>query len=412
MNRIRVKNFGPVKRGLDSNEGWLDFNKVTIFIGGQGSGKSSIAKLISTFTWIEKALVRGDLTKKEVENYDRFKKRHCAYQNIHNFFHTNTELEFEGRAYHFSYKNGKFKVQKHTVNGFQSPKIMYVPAERNFVSAVVQPEKLKYLPQPLYTFLEEFIRSNEEIEEDILLPVNDLAYRFDKKKRAFRLIGKQYEILLSEASSGLQSAIPLFLVSKNLAEGIHQVHNYSKSRLSIETKQKLRDQLLKILQDKGGNDNIQSAAMEILSSMAQNDYFVNIVEEPEQNLFPKSQWAILKSLLEFNNMNESNRLLITTHSPYLINYMNLAIQAHALGLKMQSGNDDTLHHQLNSIVPQTAQISGQHVSIYQFDEKTGNISLLPQPEGIPSGDNYLNNILREGNYLFDALLELEQELWH
>jgi predicted ATPase len=59
-----------------------------------------------------------------------------------------------------------------------------------------------------------------------------------------------------------------------------------------------------------------------------NKCFQNIVEEPEQNLFPSSQWEMLKSLLEFNNKNKGNRLIITTHSPYLINYLSISIQAY------------------------------------------------------------------------------------
>ena len=64
MSRIRIKKFGPVQNGVHDNDGWLDIKKVTIFIGNQGSGKSTIAKLISTFTWIEKALMIGDYNKR------------------------------------------------------------------------------------------------------------------------------------------------------------------------------------------------------------------------------------------------------------------------------------------------------------------------------------------------------------
>jgi predicted ATPase len=67
MSKIKIKNFGPIKEGYQENDGWIDIKKVTVFIGNQGSGKSTVAKLISTFTWIEKALVRGDYTKKWFE---------------------------------------------------------------------------------------------------------------------------------------------------------------------------------------------------------------------------------------------------------------------------------------------------------------------------------------------------------
>ena len=72
MSKIRIKNFGPIKEGFKetlpdgSVNDWLDVKKVTVFIGNQGSGKSTVAKLISTLTWIEKVLHRKDLTSKQL----------------------------------------------------------------------------------------------------------------------------------------------------------------------------------------------------------------------------------------------------------------------------------------------------------------------------------------------------------
>lgn len=63
MSRIKIRNFGPIKEGYQENDGWIDVKKVTVFIGNQGSGKSTVAKIISTFTWIEKSLVRATLIK-------------------------------------------------------------------------------------------------------------------------------------------------------------------------------------------------------------------------------------------------------------------------------------------------------------------------------------------------------------
>ena len=63
MSKIKIKNFGPIRNGF-INEGhpdFIDINKVTVFIGPQGSGKSTIAKLVSCFTWIEKAFVKDIL---------------------------------------------------------------------------------------------------------------------------------------------------------------------------------------------------------------------------------------------------------------------------------------------------------------------------------------------------------------
>lgn len=404
MSRIMVKHFGPIKEGFTTGNGWLEAKKVTVFIGNQGSGKSTVAKLISTFTWLEKALMRGDIKEKELELYNRFQKKHCAYQNIHNFFKPNTYLEFQGKAFDFSYQNNKFKVTPRKSKHVQVPKVMYIPAERNFVSAVVQPEKLRYLPLTLYTFLEEFIRSNEEAEGPIRLPINDLEYRFDKKKRTFKLLGDAYEILLSEASSGLQSAIPLFLVSKNLAEGINRESAVTKAKLSIEEKGRLREQLLKILADQRASNDLQSTAVEVLSSITKNDYFVNIVEEPEQNLYPTSQRLILHSLLEFNNLNPLNQLIITTHSPYLINDLTLCVKAQQLSARL---NEEIDVAKLHAIVPQKSMVKPEDLTIYEMDEKTGTIHLLDSYDGLPSDENRLNEKLGESNELFAQLLDIQ-----
>lgn len=49
MCKMRVKSFGPIKQGLKTDDGFIDFSKVTIFIGNQGTGKSTLAKLFSSF---------------------------------------------------------------------------------------------------------------------------------------------------------------------------------------------------------------------------------------------------------------------------------------------------------------------------------------------------------------------------
>ena len=42
MVKIKVKNFGPIKEGYLDNNGWIEIEKNTFFIGNQGSGKSTL----------------------------------------------------------------------------------------------------------------------------------------------------------------------------------------------------------------------------------------------------------------------------------------------------------------------------------------------------------------------------------
>lgn len=40
---------------FDSEDGFIDFSKLALFIDDQGSGKSTVAKLFSLCSWLEKA---------------------------------------------------------------------------------------------------------------------------------------------------------------------------------------------------------------------------------------------------------------------------------------------------------------------------------------------------------------------
>jgi hypothetical protein len=115
---------------------------------------------------------------------------------------------------------------------------------------------------------------------------------------------------------------------------------------------------------------------------------------------------MLQSLLEFNNMNEENKLILTTHSPYLINYFTLAVKADELKKKVC---DDGLKAKLQKIVPFNATVSSDDLVIYELDETNGNIKKLGDYKGLPSDENYLNDGLGKTNDLFVELLKIEDQ---
>ncbi len=101
---------------------------------------------------------------------------------------------------------------------------------------------------------------------------------------------------------------------------------------------------------------------------------------------------------------------MTTHSPYLINFLSIAIEGSVLFEKIKNSSRPELLEKLEKIIPTQSLVSGSDVVVYQLDESDGTIKKLPNPEGIPSDKNYLNQLLRQGNELFDKLLEIEEEL--
>ncbi len=414
MRSIRIKNFGPIDAGLadGENDGFMKIEKFTIFIGNQGTGKSSVTKLISTLSWLEKSLYRGDIKESYMTSYNRFVKEYCNYQNLKNYFRDETEISYRGEVYHLEFKNNKFEVTPIAFSNvpeanYKVPKIMYVPAERNFLSAVDYPDKLKGLPKSLSTFWEEMQRSLQELSGSLQLPIGDVKLEYDKSNKISRIVGKNYKVRLSESSSGFQSFVPLFLVSRNLAASLGKEKDNSKSEMSTAEQRRLKEEIEKIVNNPRLSEDFKETALKLLSDKYKNDAFLNIVEEIEQNLFPTSQKKILFKLIEFANETDGNGLLLTTHSPYIINYLTLCIKAFAVLSKIiQSSKKDTLEPQLEEIVPLKSTVDPDVSIVYQMNDD-GTIAILGNYKGLPSDENYLNEVLAEGNELFAKLLELE-----
>ncbi|MCB9287530.1 MAG: ATP-binding protein [Lewinellaceae bacterium] len=418
MSKIKINNFGPIKVGCQENDGWLEVKKVTVFIGNQGSGKSTVAKLISTFSWIEKALTRGDYDIKWFTRKNKFRNTYCSYHRLENYFfdingNDTADLEYRGDSYSMKYQKGDFSIVESTQkNTYSLPQIMYVPAERNFISTVKSPKLLKLSSDSLVEFLTEFDNAKMEVKSGGLqLPINNTNIEYDKLNDIINIKGEDYKVRLTEASSGFQSVVPLYLVSWYLANSVKKQTESSREPMSSDELERFKKGVAEIWANGNLTDEQKRVALSVLSSKFNKTALINIVEEPEQNLFPSSQRQMLNSLLEFNNISSDNKLIITTHSPYIINFLSIAIQGNILKDKIEnSENSKGALTALNGVVPVRSITAASDVAVYQLDEADGSIQELDSYEGIPSDENYLNQSLAEGNALFDSLLEIEQGL--
>lgn len=414
MTKIKLKNIGPIKNGLKDPSAYIEFKGITVFIGNQGTGKSTIAKLFSTLSWIEKALIRGDFSTQYIEQYNRFKNKYLAYQNISSYLNDNSYFEYIGNAFEFEYINNQFRVKnRKTYINYSFPKIMYVPAERNFVTSVDKPDLIKRLPLPLYTFMDEYEDAKQNIKGNFNLPIGKAKFEYRKHTRKSYIIGEDYNVELTEASSGYQSLVPLVLVTKYLSDVIKNKINDNRKELNRDEEEKIRKAVSELMKEHKISEEVFKAALEGISSRFKYDSFINIVEEPEQNLFPVSQKEILFELTKYHNENLNNKLVMTTHSPYIINYLSLAIQSFYLKDKINEIEFDEKRNYLLELlaakVPLESAVNTNKIDIYQIDD-FGAIQLLEMPYGIPSDKNYLNQQLKFGNIIFDSLLEIEEEL--
>lgn len=404
MVKLRIRNFGPIKGGFQGDDGWFEINKVTVFIGNQGSGKSTVAKLISIFMWLEKALVRGDI-KADALSFQKFKE-FFEYHRIENYFNFDTELEYKGKSFQIQYYNEMITTLELKNKSIKQGKIMYVPSERNFLSSIANINKVSDLiGGNLKEYAVEFRYAQKAFSNKSLkLPINNTKVIYDAiSDENYIEFNKNKRLKLVEASSGFHSLVPLYWVTKYLSDLVKRDDAELLELLStdqtIRRNKELKEFNLKELDEKKLLENIRKINDKYISK-----FLVNIVEEPEQNLFPNSQRELLNSLLAFNNGN--NMLIMTTHSPYLINYLSLAVEAHKFKEKRRKMSDD-LKSKLDSIVPANATLPAAKLVIYQMDDEKGTFERLANYYGLPSDENYLNESLGETNKLFSELLSLE-----
>ncbi len=352
MSRIKINNFGPIREGFTENEGWMNINKVTVFTGDQGSGKSTVAKLISLFFWIEKNIVRNTISADQL-NVNIFKNL-CNQQEIFEYFSEDTFISFEGDAFNFIYDNKTLSFKATANNGCKNyilPKIQYVSAARNLLTILYNisgqiidkdnnivdlssniPFMVRVLNIEYRKALEVFAKNG------FSLPINDTNVYYQNHNTFITTKGKR--ISMSAASSGIQSITPLLIVShylmnevrNDIYEKVQTLDNNLKKKIENDFAKENANLLEKFTQVcLFGKGILKNKEDEFLLDEKLKKYipssFINIVEEPEQNLFPISQQKVINTLLEYNNAKRENKLIISTHSPYILSTLNNSILA-------------------------------------------------------------------------------------
>jgi predicted ATPase len=340
MQRIVIKNFGPISNAE------IEIKKTVVLIGDNAIGKSTILKLISTFLWMEKVLVRGNNAIEYFTEEGRFKNEICKYHRIENYFQPRTLLQdgthivFSGTRFNFEYQSSPPKstdffsikeLDNHTP--YYLPQIMYIPAERNLIANVKNPQTLRLISASLVDFISEYDKAKNELKADLELPIGDnISINYRKAKDIVYIKDGDYEIPLNEAASGIQSNAPLYLVAWYLSKLTEHPSEISQN-MSSDENERFKKAIKEIYANESLTEEQRRAALSVLSLQFKNTAFVNIVEEPEQNLFPVSQMQIIKSLVSFCNQNENNKLIISTHSPYVLATINNLMLANKTGGK-------------------------------------------------------------------------------
>lgn len=388
MQRILIKNFGPISKAE------IEIKKVVVLIGDNAIGKSTIIKLISTFLWIEKALFRGS-DEKWFEKENRLKNFFLPYHRIETFLRPDSVIEYYGKAYTIKYSNNIIIIEKQTDNNYQLPQIMYVPAERNFISYVRNAKKDLKLSGALLDFTSEYYNSAEDLKATLVLPIRDFEIEYNKRHEMLYVKSKNHKIKITEAASGLQSAIPLCLVSDYLSKLVQNSGN--NDEMTSDDIKLFQKEINSILNDTNLNDKQRHVAISELSYKFNKKAFINIIEEPEQNLFPLSQMQLIKSLVSISNQKEDSKLIISTHSPYILASINNLILASKVGEKEPD--------KVNSIINKHMWLNNNDV--FAGFVRDGSVEKIIDEEFLMIQIEQIDSVSRMINEEFDFLFQID-----
>ena len=329
---LKIRNFGPIEEVELDN-----IAPLTILVGNSGSGKSTTLKVLSLFRWIYKRVVLRSYVKQAKINKTGLGiqiKTLLKISGLDEYWKTSTEIIYRRGDYEIIYKNNKLNAQASIPQTQLSlEKICFISDKRSMVSDIVNHKaEYKIANYHLQDTVENFLLASNTISE---LPIDFLNIRFETQKSSAGTQyyirgydGNKFSINLKNSSSGTQSIVPLNII----------VEYYAKY---FDPKKSMNSSLFKYLQD---NDRLKDFnTAQNIGEIEQKNVHI-LIEEPELSLDPDSQCQMIDVLIDscFVCKHQYDMtLMMATHSPYIVNYINLLLK------KWQTSVDNVSGTKLN-----------------------------------------------------------------
>ncbi len=412
MAKIIIRNVGPIK------DAEFELNKVNVFMGPQSSGKSTIAKIISYCTWVEKDVATSQSLKSYQDNKTHFRDHLVNFHKIKGYFRDDSFIYYKSDVVEIKWENQLCDIKWADQYAYKRSKISYIPSERNMI-ILPDVKKVEFGNTNIRSFLFDWFDARKNYPKENKLSILDLKvdyyYSESSTNEEDHIKGidnqREYDILLSNASSGLQSITPLIAMIDYLTNWIYNVDN---SSFEIQENQRkvsnyLTEELIlkpyygerfkqgdfkEMINEyvKAYNENNRIARQIFLnySTIRKNLFETKnsqfIIEEPEQNLFPLTQRDLIYTLIQKCLNKEGNSLTITTHSPYVLYALNNCMMGYLVKDKMPVGEQTELLCKNSLIDP-------EEVSVWQI--KNGNIISIIDRETKVVGNHYFNEVMGE-----------------
>lgn len=366
MRKLIITNVGPITQTAT-----IEYERFCILIGPQSNGKSTIAKILSTCMWLEKEACTT-LKMDVVKDGAAFKQLVEDFHRMHNYIHPDSSvIEYYSPFVKIIYNRGDFSLSFEDNISYERLKITYVPSDRNVVT-MKDIEKRDLDPTNFRSFLFDWLDTNRNFDTTHKATILNLGIKYyfnaEAKERMDMLThenGVTYDIPLYDASSGMQSLVPMNVLMHYLVTDYFD--NYGKG-VSFEQQQKnvnLAWEIVRVITAKHypeevNQKDIKTVYNELVKSKAgegdpkaselmveMNQLYRRlltpksisfILEEPEQNLFPHTQVDLFNDIINLCNSEHSSSVFITTHSPYLLAAANILLfmgKMQELGVEME-----------------------------------------------------------------------------
>lgn len=334
---IHIKNLGPI------NDIYIDHIKpCTILIGESGSGKSTLMKAIALFRWIYKMhnirsyLKHSNMSKSPFRfRIDTYFKN-CGFEQ---FLKNNPEIIYQvsypsGNTYELRYANNKLSGTENNQlvkeEDIYFNKISFISETRNIIPLWADKGANLaggYLGFYFHEVYKDFSLASDSVKE---LDLNFLNLKFavkkykSEKKYVIQSNNRdEFEIDFKNSSSGTQTSVPISLISQYYSKNFNFEDAFNRS----------------VLYYLSNTDNLTDfKAIKNLSEINKK-IFIHI-EEPELSLFPEAQCQLINDIVHkcFIANKNTIELFISTHSPYIINHLNLLIKAFDTNHEIEGAN--------------------------------------------------------------------------
>lgn len=349
MKHLIVRNLGPIKQAD------VELKRYNVFIGPQSSGKSTMAKVLSTCEWIEKEVVTSR-NESVIGDGEAFKDLVERFHRTQGYFNEQSYVMYETECVKILYEKESLSISLNRKTDYTRQKICYIPSERNMVT-LSELQGFEFGNNNLRSFLFDWYKAREyynPINKTDILRLG-IQYYYDKQldKSGDRIVVEGdmgNDITLSDSSSGLQSVVPLIVMSQYYTGQYFKDYPLSFSNVRSNEEQRTRDAITREIilpQYKNEGENDVKTLVRFFEDLKKQETEARklwrkyddtckhllipnrttfIIEEPEQNLYPFTQVALIESIVKLCCGGERlHGFTLTTHSPFVLSCLNVMI---------------------------------------------------------------------------------------